>query len=242
MAPQFRYLICSILTFFCCLDYCFSQGQKVDSIAKISVNNAVSFYRSALGENLRYVNGNTYYTYGANVGGSAILGDSSFTVGTITYEGIEYPDVQLMYDAYIDKLVSFTNTGAFSITTDKVDGFTLGSRKFMNLRKIESKKPLNTGYYELLYSGEHSIYAKHFRELKFSLNKEVPNFFNPKTMLYLNKQGVFHPIDKLSDLLKLLENKKNEITAYLKENKLRYDKNPGSVAVEILKFYENTSL
>ncbi|RZK18658.1 MAG: fibronectin type III domain-containing protein, partial [Flavobacterium sp.] len=90
--------------------------------------------------------------------------------------------------------------------------------------------------------GENSIYAKHFRELKFSLNKEMPNFFRPKTTLYLNKQGVFHPIDKLSDLLKLLENKKNEITAYLKGNKLRYDKNPSSVAVEILKFYENTSL
>lgn len=224
------------------LSFLFAQNLDRDSLAKISYNNALSFYRTSLGENLRFVNGETYYTYGTNVGGSAVFGDSTFINGLLFYEGIRYDEIPLMYDIYIDKLVSVTNTGAFSITTDKIDQFKIGSNSFVNLKSIVFGKKVVDGFFEVKYKAKLGVYIKHKRELKFSLNKETPYYFNPKQILYVEMDNKLHEITSESSLLGLFVNKKKEIILYVKENGLKFKKDPEQFTVAVVKHYERLIL
>ncbi|WP_113651902.1 hypothetical protein [Pedobacter namyangjuensis] len=223
-------------------NFLFAQNLDRDSLAKLSYNNALSFYRVSLNENVRFVNGETYYSYGTNVGGSAVFGDSTFVNGTLVYEGLTYIEIPLMYDLYIDKLVSVTNTGAFSIVSEKIDQFRMGSHSFINLESIVLDKKNVSGFFEVKYKGKLGVYVKHRRELKFSLNKETPYYFNPKKLLYVEMNNNLHEVSNESSLLNIFSNKKKEVIQYVRENGLKFKQDPEKFTVEVVKYYERLIL
>ncbi len=218
-----------------------AQTPTTDSLDNIALRKAEAFFTTSIKEQSRIFNGPAHYAYGSNVGGSAFFMDASISIGTVVYEGNFYKDVPLLYDLYLDRLVSVNDGDLFSMVTDKVNEFYLLGHHFIYMPTPNPKNssPIESGFYDLIYDGKMRILAKRVKKLQFSTNKEVPNYFNPKVTYYLERGGQYEVVGSESSFLNLFKDKKSELKKKLTASKVKFNKNPEEAMVIMAAYYES---
>ncbi len=242
MAKLFTFLFGLLFFTFSSAGVSLAQSPLLDSSINVSAQKANAFFNKEIKSQSRLYNGTAYLTYGSNVQGYATFQDQSLVNGSIVYDGIRYDNVPLLYDLYLDKVVTaaYGNNAMISLIKEKVSDFYLNQHHFIYLNPVNDSRGLQmpNGFFDLLYDGKFKVLLKRVKKLQFSTNVDAPYYFTSKTNYFLERNGEYEEFSSESSFLNLFKDKKNEMKKYLSDNKIRFKDNPEKAIVILAKYYD----
>lgn len=221
-----------------------AQGLQPDSSSSLPVfKNIVDFYNKSLSEQLHLYNGKEYkeYPYQFNEGHPYFL-SGNWSKGTLSYDGKVYEEVPMLYDVVQDELVilHFDNRSKISLIKEKISAFSLLAHSFVNIQtKNINSSTITEGFYDLLYQGKTSLFAKRTKNIQTFYRQSVSEIkILKKDHYYLLKKNIYYHVSSRRTFLHQLTDKRKEIQQYIKKNRLNFKKDAEKSMVKILVYYD----
>jgi len=232
----------SITTFSKCL----AQAAPGDSSSQQNAfNNAITLYKTSIGNQSPLYNGKEYYFYDPLIKGTAYFMDiKGFTPGSVNFDRGFYDNVPMLYDLYIDEVVVllYNNFSKFTLVKQKLKSFDFLGHHFININAdtININSGTRSGFYDELYHGKISVLIKRTKNIQNSTGGSgVERYFNAITDLYLKKDNTYYSVTGQSSLINILKNKRKELQQYIKSNQIKFRDNPEQAIVEIATYYDH---
>lgn len=202
-----------------------------------------SSFAQVVGDNLAYlpdykeqlpyfqelITGGQYAEASRLIQGDPYFASRQFEKGTLSINGISYPEVPLLYDCYLDQLVTFHPifNQKILVKPEKIDGFVLSNgSKFQFFSENPSYTRHSNGIYQILGDGEYTALAKRYKTTKQT--REMSQFdelFVEKSDFFLWKDGVFNQVSKGSQAIELLGLNPKETKKLLRSRNLNFKQN-----------------
>jgi hypothetical protein len=114
-------------------------------------------------------------------------------------------------------------TGAkIELVAKKISAFEMNGHFFERLYR-DSTGVISEGFYERLYAGPTRVYVKRTKTLTSKASgNELIYSFDERNRVYLLKAGRYFPVRSKRSVLQLLSEKKPELRAMLKREKLKF--------------------
>ena len=236
-----------------CLIFCghicssFAQNTAIDSTSQQpAFNKAVSMLNTSTNKESRLYNGPEYYLYDPSIKGTAYFqGVSSFTKGSIYYDGAKFDDVPMLYDIYKDEVAVFfyNHILRFSLVKSKLGWFNLLGHHFININAdtLVSNQVLKSGIYDQLYNGKSQIIAKLSKDIQVTPSSTLGSesyFDTKKTAYFIKFKGKFYAFSSQNSLIEILKDRKKQLQQFIKSGNLKYRANPEDVMVKIAAYYD----
>lgn len=195
----------------------------------------------SLPANKTFMNGRIWRDLYTAVKEDQFLFTNEFLPGQVTMNGKTFNTPKLRYDILNDELMTVTDKGhILQLNKEMVDDFSLTYR--MRIYYFTKSEPdtLNkeSGYFNVLYEGRSSLYIRYYKEIsKRGPGKNYEDFVQSEKV-YIIKDGIFHQVRNNHDFKKIVSDKKNEIKAYLKENRIMISGKSPDAYVPVLEYYD----
>ena len=185
-------------------------------------------------DNLPYfqelITGGQYQEPSRLIEGDPYYFSRQFENGSLTINGITYPDVPLLYDVYRDQVVTFhpVFNQKILIKPEKIGGFQLvNNSRFKYFPGNESHPRDGNGIYEVLGEGEYVSLAKRFKTTisQRDLSKYDDRYVE-KTEYFLWKSGRFFPVAREPRVLEVVGLEKKDVRKELKARGLNFRRDP----------------
>jgi hypothetical protein len=238
-----------ILSFF---TLCYA-GESVGQVRADSISNnqtiasTISFFNHAIGKQSRVYNGVGNDPYPSTIEGNAYFMDALMVEGSIIYEGNRYNNIPLAYDLHADLLISYFSDGYsnYSFLKEKISEFDLLGHHFIHLTPDSAgRKVLADTFYDDLYDHRLQVVARHVKAIQpgslyNNTNDKVSiQHFEPAVHYYLRKAGVYYRVGSEGSFIDVLKDHKKELKKYLKENKIKFSKDPEKAMQLLAGYYE----
>ena len=210
-----------------------------------ALNNTLSLFYSSVGKQSPLFNGKEYYFYDPTIKGNAYYADvNAFTPGSVFYNNIHFTGVPMLYDIYGDAVVVllYNHFTKYSLIKDKVASFDFLDHHFVRIDTVTflNNPVIQPGYYDELYSGHLQVLAKHSKNIQTSSSGQTSeSYFNYEKDYFIRKNNIYYSFSGQGALLVILKDKKKEIQKYLKENQIKYRRNPEEAMVKIASYYDH---
>jgi hypothetical protein len=230
----------TLLTLFCSLWLLpFPRAVAQSDSAAFAVAVA-QFHQLLRPENGLY-NGGEYIDYAATLkSGIPYFGSTTPYDGSVTYDGIRYDHLKLWYDLVYDEVVTIAPDGGFKMTLNspRVTAFTLGDTRFVRITRDDAH-PVRTGFYELLYDGRVRLLRRSAEDIQeLTTFDAVERYINADSSYYLVKDGIFHPLNKKKSVLAALGDRRKDIQAFIRKNKISLRKDKDAALTQIITYYD----
>ena len=242
---------CVILAFICFTNTnLIAQVTPGDSSSQQNAfNNAVSLFKSSVGEGSALYNGPEYYSYDALIKSNAYFMDvNGFTPGSVYYNGAFYTGVPMLYDLYTDDVVVllYNHFSKFYLVKEKVANFNLLGHHFINVSADypQQEQVIKPGFYDELYKGKLEILVKWAKSIqeRNSGPAGIESYFTAPTKTYfLRKGNIYYSINSQGSLFNVLKDKKKELQQFIKSGQIRYRNDPEDAMVKIASYYDSIS-
>jgi len=222
-----------------------NQIRKVDQNNYIEnkVDSIKNYYSSKTFNPLGYINGKEYKHYHLPTQSSPYL--NSQGVGSIFMDGVKYDNLNLIYDIYLDELITvpveYSAQSVFiNINKSLVDSFQIyvddKNYNFKNI-KINNYKStgITDGFYETIYSGNFSLIQKH---IKTSSQQNSLTIYKKSEIKYLFINGKYHDISTRKKLFSLFKDNIKKLRKKYKQTHTLYKDLQTSQLVELVKYAE----
>ena len=240
--------LCFLSMFF--IGESFGQTALNDSsYLQASITQTVSNFYKSIGQQSRLYDGHEYLPYDLHIKGNALFpyDAQGWEPGEVTYDGILYKNVPMMYDVYKDALVVllYNKFTMYTLLKSRVHDFSFPNHHFVRLDAdsiSNGKSGIISGYYDQLYGGKIEVLARRSKSIQNSSNSSVlapETFFVPTNDYYLRKGNIYYKIGSKSSILNVLKDKKSELQQYLKTNKIKYNANPEDAMAKIAAYYDH---
>jgi hypothetical protein len=219
----------------------FSQHYSDSVFYKRSIDSAKAFYVQEAAANLSLYNGSEYYRSPVSTKGFPFFKSENLIEGSVFYDGNLYQHVSLQYDIAKDELVikNFQQNAIIKLITQKVTSFTLGHHNFVYIlpgNKAAGFMP--PGFYEKLVNSNISVLAKRIKKFSIALNAEDNSSkYSEHNLYFLQQQDEYYNITDKHSLLVLLNDKKNQLKEYIRDNKISFKKNQEDAIIKIVTYY-----
>jgi hypothetical protein len=235
-----RFILLLLVGIFLCHSSIQSQSFKSDTaFLATSVLHAKEIYSKAVFGQQRLLNGSEYLEYQPTGQEHPYFLFNEWLEGSIEYDGQVFNNVLLRYNLYTDEIITqHTLTyRTIQLVKDKIARFTLDGHSFVAL----NSKALPTGFYDCLWAGDASLYAKRTKELKETISSgKVVREFNQKSRYFVSKDGLFYPINGKKALVKILNDRSIDFNSFIRSARLSFRKNKIEASlVKIVEFYSN---
>jgi hypothetical protein len=203
-------------------------------------------YREQLPYFQELITGGQYQEPSRLIEGDPYYFSRQFEKGSLTINGITYPEVPLLYDAFRDQVVTFhpVFNQKILIKPEKIDGFRLANGvQFKYFPGNESSFRDGNGIYEVLGEGEYSALAKRFKTTKpIREISKYDEMYIEKTDYFLWKDAEFFQVSKASRILAVLGLEKKQVRKELKDRRLNFKRNPETYLQYIISVDANNEL
>lgn len=218
-----------------------AQSRSDSSAYQKSVTTSINGYKWAIRENLGLFNAPQYLFVFKQSYGFPFWNADSLINSSIDYDGNYYDDVPLKYDLVNQAIItkSYEQSVQIALLNEKIKSFTINNHQFYKLDNFKnSYKNINTGFYDRLYVGRITIWAKRNKELKLSLNaEEQSGKFKEFDQYYIQTDNVFNLITEKANVNSTLKNNK-AIDIFMKQKKMKFADNIEDELIKIAMFYE----
>lgn len=193
------------------------------------------------GNHLLY-NGRIWRDLYVSIREDQFLFSNEFLPGQVTMNGNSFSNLKLKYDIMNDEIITVTDKGIIlQLNKEMVDNFTVTYQyhiyNFSNFMADSLSKV--SGYVNVLYKGKSSLYIKYFKEIsKRGPGKNYENFVQDNRV-YIFKDGIFHQIRNNRDFKEIVTDKKKEIKAFLKGNRIMISRKSPDTYVPVLEYYDS---
>jgi hypothetical protein len=152
---------------------------------------------------------------------------SAWTNGSVQYLDDVYDNVPLLLDLRSDKLVTQHPMIDIKIelSAEKVKNFTVAGHRFVNLRQDSIKTLPESGFYDILQTGNVSLIARRKKTIQRSISsgKEVA-ILKEVVRYYLIKEGTIVPVNSKKSIMNALRDQ-SELKKQVKKNRLKFGRN-----------------
>lgn len=235
--------LCCFLFTICICSFSFPQNPGSDSLFyNMAIANADNCYNSQAGAGAAFYNGLQYSSYIPKTNGHPFFIADSLMNSSIMYQDVLYKNIKIKYDLEQSRLAlyDFNNTFLFCPGEEKISYFSIEGHFFENIHLPQFNKtgPAH-GFFEKIFSGSNvQVYLKWEKQLFQPVKAEdTLAFYKEYQTWYISKQGLLHEVNGKRGLLKILEDKKQQLKAFIANNKLG---TTGSDALKrIVTYYES---
>lgn len=174
-------------------------------------------------------NGKIPPAYSYDVEGTFFLESLDHYKGSLVYDGKLYTDLVLNLNVHLDELyISKPGKRISSIVAKEfVSSFTLGDMQFEQIRKEEEPGVPQSGYYQVLFKGQHVKMLKRTRKLYGSNTPQeghASHIFTAATTYYVVCDGIYTPVKNKGSFLGALASQKKQLKQFIKDNALDFSK------------------
>jgi hypothetical protein len=229
---------------FICTCKTFAQDNTPDSTHLVAKENAISLYHRLVYPETNLYNGIEYvdYAYTLNEGSPYFI-TSGFVNGAVTYNGISYTGVPILYDGVKEEVVIPDPSGKNKIRlhTEKVSGFDLSNLHFTKLTADSlNRSVIRTGFYEVLYNGKISLYKKQTKKIleNITISQGLRRTIDEQSGYFIRKNNHYFTVNDKRSLLNSLKDEKKEIQQFMKKNKLKMRKEKELSLIRIAAYYD----
>jgi len=224
----------------------FGQAAPVDSSSQQNaLNNTVSLFYSSLGKQSPLFNGAEYYLADPVVKGNPYYADvNAFSPGSVLYNNMRFTGVPMLYDIYGDQLVVllYNHFTKYILVKDKVSSFDFLDHHFVRIDTVTflNNPIIKPGYYDELYGGRLQVLARHSKDIQTSSGGQTSeSYFDYKKDYFIRKNNIYYSFSSQGSLLDILKDRKKELQKYIRENQIRYRRNPEEAMVKIASYYDH---
>ena len=200
-----------------------------------AITKAVTLYHDHVGDEAAIYNGRAYQPHDGNLqGGDPYFNAPIAVVGSLTFDGLDYTGVPLLFDLVRNQLIITDPKGQLlSLYGDKIQQFTIGRHHFLQLN-IEG----SPDFYELLHSGRVAFVARRSKKIEEKIDNDgLHRFITTHDYYFLDINGQYHPFYSEKSLLQLLDDKKKAIRQFIRLQNIRFSEAPERATNQIIDFY-----
>lgn len=189
-------------------------------------------------------NGRVWRNLYQQIDGTQFLFSREFLPGSVTINGRTFDSNNLKFklDIVNDELLILTDRNTIlQLNKEMVDLFTLlYENKLFRFKRLETDSlDMLSGYVNVIYDGETSLYVKYKKEIRLRNSTGEKDTFIQSHRVYVMKDGLLHTVNNKTSLIKLLSDRKEQLNDFIRSNKIRISrKSPESIA-PVLAFYDN---
>ncbi len=226
----------------------FGQETPGDStIRQASLGQAVSNFYISIGQESRVYNGIEYHPYDRTIKGTALfpLDAETWATGKVTYDGISYDGVPMMYDIYKDVLVAllYNHFSMYILQSNRVRDFSFSGHQFIRVNAdslTNDRSGISTGFYEQLYKGKTMVLAKWVKTIQHStsITTVLETYFIENHDYYLLKGNTYYKVNSKGAFLDVLKDKKPALQKYLKDNHINFRQDPATAMAILAAYYD----
>lgn len=236
----------SLPALFGLLVFNFSAAAQVPTLATVSGFNGRRIDISAQNEaRLLLYKGPEYYNYAPTIAnGHPFFLTGDFQTGKVVYENVLYENVPLLYDIVQDELILEHYDGFYKIQLSKSDvsAFSLNGHSFIHLNTGKLGSTTAPGFYELLYQGNASLFARRIKSIRErTVQVQVVRDTKTSDQYYIQKDAELVPVKNLKSALKIMDGHADAIKQHLKSRGLNYQRDPQQTLIEAVKYYDQIS-
>lgn len=163
--------------------------------------------------------------------------------GCLWFGDRAYPGVRMRYDRFQERVVLESRDGVVNLVlpSDRVRQFTLEDKLFIHYPGDTLPGAPPKGFYLLLYDGRLKLMmAPRINRQEKVVDGKFKYVFLPQDEYYLYKDGVYHAVSGKGSLLKVLKDRKKELSAYIRQEESLdfYDRRGESLAA-CAAYYDN---
>jgi hypothetical protein len=230
--------------------YLFAQGETKDLTSTSSNEafvNAMNMYNNAIGRNSLIFTGGVYYDNQRGIKGHPFFMDNYWEIGTIVYKGQQYDSIEIKYDIFRDLLlVKNVDKRGFilpiQLNSLKVEEFKVMGHHFMNIEE-DALSNVRTGFYEVLFDGDKpKVLIKRRKKINESQNMgRLEKEYALDDIWYIKSSQEYYLVKGKNSILKVLADRKNEIKAFIRENKNKFRNDHEKLLIEVVEYYNSIS-
>ncbi len=236
----------SLPALFGLLVFSFSASAQVNPLATVSGFTGRSIDISAGDEaRLLLYKGPEYYNYAPTIAnGHPFFLTGDFQTGRVVYENVLYENVPLLYDIVQDELILEHYDGFYKIQLNKADvsAFSMNGHSFIHLKTGNQGSTTPAGFYEVLYQGKTSLYARRTKSIRErNVQVQVVRDAKSSDQYFIQTASGLLAIKNLKAALKIMDSHADAIRQHLKSRDLNYKRDPQQTLIEAVKYYDQIS-
>jgi len=243
------------IIFFFCLFALHSLSAKAQTNTKSSIStlsskdslllkngraNAFKVYELGIGNQAGKFNGSQAPSYKpAVIEKNPYYLAPRFKEGSIEYENMHYDNVRLMYDEVADIVLLSDSTHQIQLIKEKLNSFTIGTDKFINIWVDSNITNLYaSGYYQALAEGPVDLLKKEIKKVRERIiGTEIIYQIDVTTDYYVKEKQNLYLIDGKKAIIKILNNKSQELRKYINAERLNYNKDKEAMLIKVVNYY-----
>jgi len=226
------------------------SAQNDTATSQRAFNNITANYYIAMGQQSRLYSGREYSFYDRSIKGTALypLNAQTWAVGEVTYDGLVYKNVPLMYDIYKDALISllYNHFSMYTLLSERVSDFTFSGHHFVRVNAnglVDDKSGIVTGFYDQLYGGKTEVLARRTKTIQNSTNQSLilETYFIEHNDYYVKKGNVYYKVGGQGSFLNVFKDKKQALQKYMKDNDFKFKTDPEAAMARLAAYYDQVS-
>jgi hypothetical protein len=187
-------------------------------------------------------NGREYLPANPTIKGNAFFLDSTkFTPGRVSYDGLSYMGVPMLYDINKDQVVVLLyNKFIKMVLLQKLTkDFDFLGHHFINIMpdSIGNNSVVSAGYYDEIYNGKTKVLIKRYKGIQ--TNSSAETYFEFSREIFIKKNYEYYSTSSQGALLNALKDKRKELQQYISANKIKFRKDPEGAMVKIVSYYDH---
>ncbi|MFT3936021.1 MAG: hypothetical protein QM726_20490 [Chitinophagaceae bacterium] len=220
-----------------------AQSSAEDSILyQKAVYNAIGLYHQEVGDQSGLFNGSQYgaYPFPFEENGFVFFNNPKPGIGTVTYDGILYENVQLQFDEVQEVVIMQDSSRRIQLLNPRIQAFSLFNNNFVRIIKDSSSRVLpKTGFYNLLYAGKTLLYKREEKTIREEVGRtEVVRFIDVSRNYYVQKNNQWFSVKGKNGILDVFEDRKKELRQFIRKNNLSYKKDRDNMLAKVTAYYD----
>lgn len=212
-------------------------GQTTKSIDSSFVaaarNQATALYERTVKTQAHVYEGNQYINQDPRIKIHPYYVVDSLQTGSVVYKGVQYRNVDMIYDIVRDELVVQPPGGGYRLRleADKITTFSLGPHRFARIVG-DSVAGIRTGFYEIIYNGKAKALAKRIKTIHEDISGgSYKGDYLLKDRYIIQKDGAFHEVKSKRSVLNVFPDQAKELRKYARANHLKFNDEKREVSI-----------
>ena len=206
------------------------------------LSHSTSVYSKQLGDQSPLFNGSRYIAYSYEFkSGTPFYQASTFSPGSVVYNGIRYDSLELLYEDLREYLVVKNKDFLLQLISERISEFTISGHTFIRVIADSSNKHLfKTGFYEILYSGPSGVMKKTSKRMveMAGFSEGLRRTIDETESYYVKSGATWVQINSMEDLQNCFQKHKKEVQHFVKKNKLKFKKDPENTVYQVAGYYD----
>ena len=177
--------------------------------------------------------------------GHPYLDTKDYRKGTLAFDGIVYPGVEMRLNVYLEKLIVLSPDRRLHVIvpSERIRFVHLPGYDLYYMEPKGEKRNYPEGFYVRLYAGKYALWKRSTKGLERRMEElTLTDLFVEKISYYICRDGVYYPVSGKRSLFNLFKENKNELKRYIKERRLSFGDERERSLIDVVEYCETLNL